>query len=405
MRRAAYFFFLFFCFLGFFFVFFYRCTVQIPSLDRCPINCSSLGCAVWIRGGLSLPWWQEAGGTLGLVYVVALARVDTVGALCGLAPVGVCQDHELPLAPSPALLWDRPVPPCCQLVAQQPRPRPLVLLGLQKALAGPLVAMRPAGHPAALGESGCLAGFSSGLVPEPYDSFMVGHLRYYGYFQGEPWPRGHVPLSPGHWSCSGALPKARRRAGRRALCPWGTPLSNTPPRHLAPPAPAPAACGVLGRSAAVSEIPLTPAAPRHGSVLPPGLELRPPGMESTAGGLSLPWGGGVVLGVSPPQPFKPELPAPCQSHAVQPRAHQSPPAPPGPLAASGALEPAPCQGTPVPSAQRRGSLGEPRALFALPSARGPLPAPRWPVECEVIKETIKHIGEGALTSPPPQALC
>ncbi|NXJ14492.1 CBPC2 carboxypeptidase, partial [Odontophorus gujanensis] len=37
------------------------------------------------------------------------------------------------------------------------------------------------------------------------------------------------------------------------------------------------------------------------------------------------------------------------------------------------------------------SPGEPRALFALPSARGPLPAPRWPIECEVIKETIKHI--------------
>ncbi|XP_062432409.1 cytosolic carboxypeptidase 2 [Rhea pennata] len=36
-------------------------------------------------------------------------------------------------------------------------------------------------------------------------------------------------------------------------------------------------------------------------------------------------------------------------------------------------------------------LREPRALFALPSARGPLPAPRWPVECEVIKEEIEHI--------------
>ncbi|XP_064369569.1 cytosolic carboxypeptidase 2 [Dromaius novaehollandiae] len=36
-------------------------------------------------------------------------------------------------------------------------------------------------------------------------------------------------------------------------------------------------------------------------------------------------------------------------------------------------------------------LREPRALFALLSARGPLPAPRWPVECEVVEEAIKHI--------------
>ncbi|NXX61123.1 CBPC2 carboxypeptidase, partial [Scopus umbretta] len=56
----------------------------------------------------------------------------------------------------------------------------------------------------------------------------------------------------------------------------------------------------------------------------------------------------------------------------------------------------------VPSAQRRGSLGEPRALFALPSARGPLPAPRWPVECEVIKEPIEHV---EWVPPEPEPFC
>ncbi|NXC19307.1 CBPC2 carboxypeptidase, partial [Corythaeola cristata] len=67
----------------------------------------------------------------------------------------------------------------------------------------------------------------------------------------------------------------------------------------------------------------------------------------------------------------------------------------------------------IPSARHRGSPGEPRALFALPLAQGPLPAPRWPIECEVIKETIKHIGEGSLqlslphscARPPPYPWC
>ncbi|XP_050812671.1 cytosolic carboxypeptidase 2 isoform X1 [Gopherus flavomarginatus] len=36
-------------------------------------------------------------------------------------------------------------------------------------------------------------------------------------------------------------------------------------------------------------------------------------------------------------------------------------------------------------------LREPRGLFAVPTSRGPLQAPRWPVECEVIKEQIQHI--------------
>ncbi|KAF1630560.1 Cytosolic carboxypeptidase 2, partial [Eudyptes filholi] len=57
---------------------------------------------------------------------------------------------------------------------------------------------------------------------------------------------------------------------------------------------------------------------------------------------------------------------------------------------------------PVPSARHRGSPGEPRALFALPSARGPLPPPRWPVECEVIKETIEHI---EWVPPQPEPFC
>ncbi|NXT41024.1 CBPC2 carboxypeptidase, partial [Pelecanoides urinatrix] len=57
---------------------------------------------------------------------------------------------------------------------------------------------------------------------------------------------------------------------------------------------------------------------------------------------------------------------------------------------------------PVPSARHRRSLGEPRALFALPSARGPLPAPHWPVECEVIKETIEHI---EWVPPEPEPFC
>lgn len=36
-------------------------------------------------------------------------------------------------------------------------------------------------------------------------------------------------------------------------------------------------------------------------------------------------------------------------------------------------------------------LREPRDLFAFFSGSGPLGAPRWPIECEVIKENIHHI--------------
>ncbi|KAL1785718.1 cytosolic carboxypeptidase 2 isoform X1 [Sigmodon hispidus] len=36
-------------------------------------------------------------------------------------------------------------------------------------------------------------------------------------------------------------------------------------------------------------------------------------------------------------------------------------------------------------------LREPRELFSFFSSRGPMQAPRWPIECEVIKENIHHI--------------
>ncbi|XP_072720075.1 cytosolic carboxypeptidase 2 [Ciconia boyciana] len=132
--------------------------------------------------------------------------------------------------------------------------------------------MQPSARRAAgVGEGG-LGGFGGGPLPEPYDSFMRSHLRYYGYFRGEPWPQGRVPASPGPSGCS--------------------------------------APGVLG--------------------------------------------------------------------------------------------PAPPRGTLGPPARHRRSPGEPRALFALPLARGPLPAPRWPVECEVIEEAIEHI---EWVPPEPEPFC
>ncbi|OPJ74167.1 cytosolic carboxypeptidase 2 [Patagioenas fasciata monilis] len=60
------------------------------------------------------------------------------------------------------------------------------------------------------------------------------------------------------------------------------------------------------------------------------------------------------------------------------------------------------QGTSVPSVQHRRCPGDPQDLFALPSARGPLPAPRWPIECEVIKEPIEHID---WVPPEPEPFC
>uniref|UniRef100_A0A8D0EG63 Cytosolic carboxypeptidase 2 n=1 Tax=Strix occidentalis caurina TaxID=311401 RepID=A0A8D0EG63_STROC len=160
--------------------------------------------------------------------------------------------------------------------------------------------MRPSGHPPAqLGEGG-LGGFDRGLFPEPYDSFMHSHLRYYGYFQGEPWLRGPFP-------CFGGV-------GAFGGCP-------------------------------------------HPNLTSPTSRL----------------GAG---------------------------AHRNPPAAPPGL--PGGLEPAPHQRTSAPSARHRGSPGEPRGLFALPSVWGPPPAPRWPIECEVIKETMEHI---EWVPPEPEPFC
>ncbi|KAM9278192.1 cytosolic carboxypeptidase 2 [Morus bassanus] len=170
--------------------------------------------------------------------------------------------------------------------------------------------MWPSGPPAAGVGEGDPGGFGGGLVPEPYDSFMRSHLRYYGYFGGEPWPQGRVPSSPRPVGLQRCSPQGQKMGGQKSPASLGGPSEQHPTE-----------------------------APGTGSA-DPGF-LRGPGQE-----------------LSPPR----------------------------------ALEPAPGRGTPLPSARRcRGSLGEPRALFALPSARGPLPAPRWPVECEVIKEAIEHI--------------
>nr|XP_013802179.1 PREDICTED: cytosolic carboxypeptidase 2 [Apteryx mantelli mantelli] len=143
--------------------------------------------------------------------------------------------------------------------------------------------MQPCEHPAAQ------------AVPEPYDSFMYRHLRYYGYFRGQKTGQQKSPMSTQE---------------------HGQGLSECQPAE----------------------------APSLGSAKP---------------ACSSPQGLGQEL--TPPQVL--ELALPKSKQLLSGR-------PPG------------C-GSPL--------LREPRALFALPSARGPLPAPRWPVECEVIKEGIEHI--------------
>uniref|UniRef100_A0A8C8ABT8 Cytosolic carboxypeptidase 2 n=1 Tax=Otus sunia TaxID=257818 RepID=A0A8C8ABT8_9STRI len=183
--------------------------------------------------------------------------------------------------------------------------------------------MRSSGHPPAhLGEGG-LGVFDGGLHPEPYDSFMRSHLRYYGYFQGEPWLRGR-----------------------------GTPWCLPAPFGLQ-------LCSPQGRKMGGQKTPVAPGGPSK--------QHPDPGCL---------WG--------PVQEFSRENP---------------PAAPPG---LPGGLEAAPRRHTSAPSARHRGSLGEPRGLFALPSVRGPPPAPRWPVECEVIKETMEHI---EWVPPEPEPFC
>ncbi|XP_026706126.1 cytosolic carboxypeptidase 2 [Athene cunicularia] len=185
--------------------------------------------------------------------------------------------------------------------------------------------MRPSAHPPAhLGERG-LGGFDGGLLPEPYDSFMRSHLRYYGYFQGEPWLQGR-----------------------------GTPQCPPGPSGLQH-------CSPQGQKIRGQKTPAAPGAPSE--------------QHPDSSGL---WGPGQELS----------------------RVHPNPPAAPPSLA--GGLDPAPRQRTPASLARHLGSPGEPRGLFALPSARGPPPAPRWPIECEVIKETMEHI---EWVPPEPEPFC
>uniref|UniRef100_A0A8D2QD90 Cytosolic carboxypeptidase 2 n=1 Tax=Zonotrichia albicollis TaxID=44394 RepID=A0A8D2QD90_ZONAL len=61
--------------------------------------------------------------------------------------------------------------------------------------------MEPAGRCAAQGGEGAPGRFRGGQVLKPYDSFIRTHLRFYGYFRGEPWPLrppvpGPCPLLP-----------------------------------------------------------------------------------------------------------------------------------------------------------------------------------------------------------------
>ncbi|XP_032300586.1 cytosolic carboxypeptidase 2 isoform X2 [Coturnix japonica] len=155
-------------------------------------------------------------------------------------------------------------------------------------------------------------------VPEPYDSFMRGHLCYYGYFQGESCvspscpPACGTPILVGLQQCS---PKGQKPASQQSsVSPWGHTECH---------------CADSGTQWGMG---------------------KDPSSRAACSLLKLHHGAGSSLGRS---------------------------------AAPRALQMIPLQGYESPR--------EPRALFALPSAQGPLPAPRWPIECEVIKETIKHI--------------
>lgn len=174
------------------------------SLDRCPINCSSLG------------------------HVVCCCSCGSLGCArcpCHWGPFVSPLAARLPGAPKPSGSVPSSAlgPPRPSLSLSDRVPVFPALPAPEKGLAAPRAAMQPSGLPRDRGAWG----FGGKLLPEPYDSFMHSHLRYYGYFQGEPCPRGRVPLSPPScWGCSGTVPEASGGVGRRAPCPQGV-----PPRH------------------------------------------------------------------------------------------------------------------------------------------------------------------------------
>lgn len=56
--------------------------------------------------------------------------------------------------------------------------------------------MEPVGHRAAQRGQGAPGGFAGGQFLKPYDSFIRTHLRFYGYFRGEPWLLCSFPSCP-----------------------------------------------------------------------------------------------------------------------------------------------------------------------------------------------------------------
>ncbi|KAM9190302.1 LOW QUALITY PROTEIN: cytosolic carboxypeptidase 2, partial [Mergus octosetaceus] len=209
------------------------------------------------------------------------------------------------------------------------------------------------------------------VAPEPYDSFMRCHLRYYGYFRGEPGavpPLIFIPWGAGfpRWGSSNALPKARRRVGSRAPCPHEDTLSATTPRRLAWAAPAPAAGSAWGRSRACRVV--RPGAPQP--------LLQPPGCRSQAARGAA--GSPGSRGLCSPSPRRED---PC-------------PLPGGPSSAKSSRRPSSTSSgfplNPSPSASPRAMSAEPRCPSVPPGscftraraggAPGPLSSPAAALE-------------------------
>ncbi|KAM6133358.1 cytosolic carboxypeptidase 2 [Phoenicopterus ruber ruber] len=133
--------------------------------------------------------------------------------------------------------------------------------------------MGPSGRPAGrVGEEG-LGGFGGGRVPEPYDSFMYSHLRYYGYFQAP----GTGPLGRGSQTPARARRSPRRGARARrsprhgTAGPWGSRGLSSPFPRRGDPCPLP-----TGPSSAKSSR-------RRSSTSPPGPEQAPAALGEEQG--------------------------------------------------------------------------------------------------------------------------
>ncbi|XP_059242791.1 cytosolic carboxypeptidase 2 isoform X1 [Mustela nigripes] len=202
-------------------------------------------------------------------------------------------------------------------------------------------------------------------LPDPYEDFMYHHLQYYGYFKAQ---RGSLPNSATHqhvWKNNPRYLVSGSFGEREDVIP--DPLQKEKLLYVCP------------QPSALKALPFCVPQLLAGS--------RKAGLEQR----KLIWVGWLMSRLIASLPFPPATFTDTQGPTCLPSTvHRQ---------IEAVSRDSLMLGSPLKSRQLlhdefgevKPCLREPRDLFAFFSSSGPLQAPRWPIECEVIKESLCHI--------------